>query len=153
VQMRTIRKAVIAAIGAVALAGSFGLPAAASTSRVVNHFIQSDYNGLLVTSNGGSSGNVVLTSLGDNFVVIASNSSGGHTYFEYKDTDTGLCLQATVGDTFMAEGGCAGVTRQFWFWNSHVIVNLAFGSKAHVAGSAVALGSGSGATYDWTIGS
>jgi hypothetical protein len=149
--MRTIRKIVIAAIGAAALVGSLSLPAAASTS-VVNHYIQSDYNGLLIASDGGGPGNVGLRITGDNFVVIASESSGGHTYYEYEDTDTGLCLQATVGDTFMAEGNCAGVSRQFWFWNSKVIVNLAFGSKAHVDGSAVALGFGSGSAYDWTIG-
>lgn len=150
--MRTIRKTVIAVVGALALAGSFSLPAAASTS-VVNHYIQSDDNGRLIASDDGGAGDVVLANTGDNFVVIASKSSGGHTYYEYEDTDTGLCLQATVGDTFMAEGGCAGVTRQFWFWNSEVLVNLAFGSKAHVDGSAVALGSGSGAAYDWTVGS
>jgi hypothetical protein len=147
--MRAIRKTVIAAIGAAALVGSFSLPAAASTS-VVDHYIKSDDNGLLIA--GGGPGDVVLSNTGDIFVVLTSESSSGHTYYEYEDTDTGLCLQATVGDTFMAEGNCAGVSRQFWFWNSKVIVNLAFGSKAHVDGSAVALGFGSGSAYDWTIG-
>jgi hypothetical protein len=38
-----------------------------------------------------------------------------------------------------------------WFWNSHVLENLYFGTKAYTDGTSVRLGSGSGTLYDWSL--
>jgi hypothetical protein len=147
----------VAAIGMVALAGALALPATASAA-VTSHAggaspqLYHDFF-ILNNSNGkgifGLNGNVYLGSAAK-MENIDEDTVDGHVYYEYEDLTTGNCLQANVGDSFMTEGICAGVSRQFWFWNSKVITNLAFGSKAYAAGD-VALGFGSGDAYAWTI--
>lgn len=78
----------------------------------------------------------------------------GKTFSQYVDTSTGLCIQATTTDTMMAEGDCSSsptTTRQYWFWNGQVFVNLAFQTKAHPDDDAVAMGTGGGVDYYWDI--
>jgi hypothetical protein len=167
--MKISSRTFVAVIGAVALLGALSLPTAASAT-VTGHgakaspLIDEDFfigwNGAVpgagISATGA--GDVLLSGASDVFENIAQESYDGHTYYEYKDVvnpdngpGTGLCLQATVGDTFMAEGGCEQVTRQFWFYNGMVLVNRAFGSKAKADGTQVSLGFGTGADYQWSI--
>lgn len=158
-KLRNIRRAILAGIGVAALAGALCTPATASAATAsvsagpctLTGIYNYAGNGVEELSSSGV-GNVTLSAAGsDPFYNCYQTTSGGHTYYEYVDGDTGNCLQATVGDTYMAEGGCAQNSRQFWFWNSHVLENLYFGTKAYTDGTSVKLGSGSGTLYDWSL--
>jgi hypothetical protein len=153
--MSIARKLIVPALAAVALA----MPAAAlaavtnqagASSRVTTHTIVNS-NGKAIYVNPNDS--VQLVTRGDASVlqIVGTISSGGHTYYEYQDVATGLCIQANTADTQMSAGGCTTSHRQYWFWNSHVLENLAFGTKAYASGSNVDLGTGSGSAYDWTV--
>jgi hypothetical protein len=142
---------IAALAGAAALAVGWGAVSIPAARAATDLYIESDSENLLITSDGGNA--VVLANLADTFVVIASKSSGGHTYREYQDTVTGLCLQADSADTFAAEGDCIGNARQFWWYdNAKLLVNLNFGTDACADGAAVSLSTGTGASCDWTIG-
>jgi hypothetical protein len=135
---------VVAAIGAVALA----LPVTASAA--VTHTIENS-NGTYVYVNPNLSVQLVSAPNASTLQIVGTIKSGGHTYYEYQDVLTGYCIQATTNDSKMAAGGCIGSNRQYWFWNSHVLVNYAFATKAYASGSNVDLGTGSGSAYDWVI--
>jgi hypothetical protein len=150
--MRAIYRTILVAIGTVALATSFSLPASAATPHYIfNNAKQED----IVYLDGG----ITFSSIPNkDFSVWASTTVDGHIYYDYKDAITKNCLQANTADTVMTEGGCdASSTRQFWWWSSSstLLVNLAFGDDAYASGSEVKLGFGSGgptSPYGWGIG-
>jgi hypothetical protein len=147
--MRTIHKTMLATIGTVALAASFSLPASAAT----DHYIQNDSSGEDIWY---ANGTLALSGQHDTLFYV------GHTdgvYYQYVDAeDTSLCLQANTADTVMTVGGCdAGSTRQFWWYdNSKLLINQAFGTDAWADGSQVGLISGAcssaPAVCDWRVG-
>jgi hypothetical protein len=162
--MKFIRRTIIG-ISAVALTGALGLPATASAA-VASHagaaraLLGGDYQ--IASDDGGDTiyatgaGDVLLGAAyageDDEMQTKAQETYDGHVYYEYEDLNTGLCLQANVSDTFMAEGGCAQVSRQFWFWNGQVLVNRAFNSKACADLPYVDLNiNGSGLICEWGI--
>jgi hypothetical protein len=149
-----MRLRIAALAGAAALAASLTALSAPAAQAATLHYIQSDYSGYAIASDGAV---VVLASVGDDFVVKATEKYDGHTYYEYQDKVTGNCLQANVTDKVVAEGGCAQNARQFWWYDSaKLLVNRYFGTKACAegkeSGASVDLSRGSGLACDWTVG-
>lgn len=159
--MRITRRKLAAVIGSATLGGMLCLSATASAA-ITSHagaatpdldqtfIICSDQDQCI---NAPGAGDVHLGGY-DVFENISQiTTPDGHTYYEYQDVTqtTRLCLQASTNDTMMTAGSCAGVNRQYWFWNGTVLVNYAFQTKAWADGSLVALGTGSGPAYDWTV--
>lgn len=162
--MRIIRRAAVAAIGAVALAGALALPATASAAvtsqpgganqEIHGHYRIYDYTGTDGIYATGL-GNVLLGPSPDVMETIAVQVHGGHDYYQWKDTqfhNVSYCLQANTADTYMALGTCVNNNqRQFWWYdNSSLLKNLAFSSFAFESGNHVKLNITSGGSpYVW----
>jgi hypothetical protein len=155
---------IAAAIGSVALAGALTVPAAALASAATPNAprayrIQSTSDRMEIAApDVDGPGDVTLAPSGDGSWFTIGRQQvyyvTGKTFSQYVDTFTHLCLQATTTDTMMAEGDCSSsptTTRQYWFWNGQVFVNLAFQTKAYPDDGAVAMGTGGGVDYYWDI--
>ena len=147
--MKKAHKTLIGAILTAGLCVSFSLPAAASSTTP--HYFQNYGSGLYIQSNP-TTGALSLGNQPRAFEIKASLDQGV-TWYEYVDGVTGLCLQANVADTAVAEGGCEQNARQFWYWSSTsgIITNNYFGSHIEAKGTSVDLGSGSTTPFTWNI--
>jgi hypothetical protein len=169
-----IRYRAAAAAFAIAVTGALGLAAAAApagaavahpAAPVIRHARGIPLTTAIytITSHSGKAiyvdpdpMSVILLAASDatQFQIVGEKTSGGHTYYQYQDILTGLCIQATVNAEQMSAGYYSATsTRQFWFWNSMVLVNLAFQNKAYVEPPSINvwLGSGGGDPYYWSV--